>query len=75
MIGVSWQDHSTNDQVRNKSKVRDIMHVIKAENELVSVMQLAFKTIDGHPKYQTGDPWMLANQEVDMQRDDEIDDF
>ena len=30
MSGVSWQDHRTNEWVRNKIKVRDIMHVIKA---------------------------------------------
>ena len=30
MIGVSWQDHRTNEWIRSKTKVRDIMHVIKA---------------------------------------------
>ena len=29
MIGVSWQDHSTNEWIRRKTKVRGIMHVIK----------------------------------------------
>ena len=29
MIGVSWRDHKTNEWVRNKSKVRDIIDVIK----------------------------------------------
>ena len=30
MIGLSWQDHRTNEWVRTKTKVRYIMHVIKA---------------------------------------------
>ena len=30
MIGVSWQDHGTNEKVRTKTKFRDIIHVIKA---------------------------------------------
>ena len=30
MIGVPWQDHRTNEWVRSKTKVRDIMYVIKA---------------------------------------------
>ena len=30
MIGVSWQEHRTNEWIRRKNKVRDIMHVIKA---------------------------------------------
>ena len=30
MIGVSWHDHRTNEWVRCKTMVRDIMHVIKA---------------------------------------------
>ena len=30
MIGVSWQDHRTNEWVMKKTKVRDIMLVIKA---------------------------------------------
>ena len=30
MIGVSWQDHRPNEWIRRKTKVRDIMHVIKA---------------------------------------------
>ena len=30
MIGVSWQDHRTNEWIRRKTKVRDIMHVVKA---------------------------------------------
>ena len=51
MFGVSWQDHRTNEWVRSKTKVRDIMHVIKArKNGLGPVTDLAFKTIDGDPK-------------------------
>ena len=30
MISVSWQDHRTNEWVRRKTKVRDIMNAIKA---------------------------------------------
>ena len=30
MIGVSWQDHRTNECLRSKTKVRDITHIIKA---------------------------------------------
>ena len=30
MIGVSWQGHRTNEWIRSKTKVRDIIHVIKA---------------------------------------------
>ena len=30
MIGVSWQDHKTNEWIRSKTNVRDIIHVIKA---------------------------------------------
>ena len=30
MIRVSWQDHSTNEWIRGKIKIRDIMHVIKS---------------------------------------------
>ena len=30
VIGVSWQDHRTNEWVRSKTKARDIMHGIKA---------------------------------------------
>ena len=30
MIGVTWQDHRTNEWIRRETKVRDIMHVIKA---------------------------------------------
>ena len=30
MIGVSWQDHKTNEWIRRKTKVCDIMHFIRA---------------------------------------------
>ena len=30
MIGVSWQNHRKNEWIRRKTKVRDIIHVIKA---------------------------------------------
>ena len=29
MIGVYWQDHRTNEWIRSKARVRDMMHVIK----------------------------------------------
>ena len=34
MVCESWQGHRTNNVVRSKTKVRDIMHTIKARNGL-----------------------------------------
>ena len=45
------------------------MHVIKVRNGLDAVKELAFKTIDGHPKQQAGYPWMVVDEEVDARRD------
>ena len=69
MIGVSWQDHRTNEWIRRKTKVRDIMHVVKAR-KWTWAGHIA-RLQDNRWTSQVTDwrPWMAADQEVDPQRD------
>ena len=50
MIGVSLQDHRTDEWARSKTKVRDTMHVIKARKWTWACHVAPFKTTGGHPK-------------------------
>ena len=70
MIGVSWQDHRTSEWIRRKTKVCDIMHVIKARKWTLASHIARLQ--HGHPKLQTGGPWMVADQNVDPRRDGEM---
>ena len=69
MIRVSWQDQRTNEWEEAKPWFVTSCTSLKPENGLGLVTQLAFKTTDGHPKLQTGDPWMVVDPEVDPGRD------
>ena len=70
MIGVSWWDHRTNEWVRSKTKVHDIVHVIEARKW--SWAGHITRLQDNRWTSQKTDrrlPWMVVDQEVDTRRD------
>ena len=70
MIGVSWQDHRVNEWVRRKTKVRDIMHVIKA-TELAWTDHIALIQDNRWTSQVTyWRPMDGSDQEVDRPRDE-----
>ena len=73
MIGVSWQDHRRNEWIRSNTKVRDIMHVIKARKwtlagHIARHLRWTSQVTDWRPmdgSRPRGRPWKRWRDEID----------